>query len=104
MTQIHIPFKERFREPMLNGTKTMTSRTKIYGGTGDWFNAFGATFALTSVDAVPLKIIELQWKAEGCSSKEDFQQVWREIHPRRELDPHELFFVHRFQNISKKET
>lgn len=100
--QICIPFKERFREPMLNGTKTMTTRTKIYGGIGDWFNVFGATFALTSVDAVPFKIIRLQWKAEGCNSEEDFLAVWKEIHPRHNPAPFELFYVHRFQNITKK--
>lgn len=104
MTQITIPFKERFREPMLNGTKTWTSRTKAYGQIGDWFNAFGQTFVLTYVGKYMFQtIVNLHWKDEGCNSKEDFLAVWREIHPKRELKDCELFWVHIFQNVSIKE-
>ena len=74
---IKIPFYERFREPMLNDVKTMTSRTKIFGAKGNWFEAFGHWFVLDSVDAQPLKVIIAQWQAEGCNSKEDFLGVWK---------------------------
>jgi len=99
--QIKIPFMERFKEPMLNGTKTMTSRTKIYGAKGDFFEAFCHGFRLDSIDAQPFKIIELQWQAEGCSSKEDFLAVWKQIHPRKTFEPDELLFVHRFHRIGR---
>lgn len=99
---IKIPFLERFREPMLNNTKTITSRTKIYGGKGDWFDAFDATFRLDSVYAQPFKIIRLQWKAEGCKSEEDFMSVWKQIHPRKEFQPNELLFVHRFHRVGQR--
>ena len=98
--QIHIPFKERFREPMLNGIKTMTSRTKCYGRIGDWFNAFDQTFVLTAVVERHFDFIVDHWKEEGCSSKEDFLAVWREIHPRRALNMQDKFWTHSFQNIS----
>jgi hypothetical protein len=101
--QIHIPFKERFREPMLNGTKIMTSRTKRYGREGDYFNAFGRTFALTCVQAMPFSFIVNNWRIEGCSSKEDFLAVWKEIHPRKALNPQDMFWVHSFSSISSKE-
>lgn len=99
---IKIPFKERFREPMLNDIKIMTTRTKIYGGKGDWFENFGATFRLETVDAQPFNIITLQWKAEGCTSKEDFLAVWKEIHPRHQPEPTELFYVHRFHRVGSR--
>lgn len=103
MTQIFIPFKERFREPMLDGTKTMTSRTKCYGRIGDCFNAFGKTFVLTSVVNRHLDFIVDHWKEEGCSSKEDFLAVWREIHPRKAINMQDKFWTHSFQIISKQE-
>ncbi len=87
---------------MLNGTKTMTSRTKIYGAKGDFFEAFGSGFRLDSVDAQPFKVISAQWKAEGCSSLDDFLGVWREIHPRKMFEPDELLFVHRFHQIGQR--
>ena len=99
MTKVKIPFLERFREPMLNGTKTMTSRTKIYGGKGDVFEAFGQTFAIESVDLQPFVVIATQWKVEGCDSKEDFLAVWKQIHPRKALNPLDIFFVHRFHKL-----
>ena len=102
--QVEIPFKERFREPMINGIKTMTSRTKIYGQAGDWFNAFGKTFVLTSVVARHFDFIVDHWKEEGCNSKMDFLEVWRGIHPRKALNMQDVFFTHTFQDISTKST
>lgn len=98
--QIVIPFKERFREPMISGVKDMTSRTACYGRVGDYFNAFGHTFVLTSVVERHFDFIVENWKAEGCSSKEDFLAVWRDIHPRRALNMKAKFWVHKFQDIS----
>jgi len=102
MTQIYIPFKERFCAPMLDGTKIMTSRTKYYGRIGDYFNAFGHTFVLTSVVKRHLDFIMDHWKEEGCSSKEDFLAVWKSIHPVRNLDMTEMFWVHSFQDVTAK--
>jgi hypothetical protein len=100
--QISIPFKERFREPMLSGVKTMTSRTKSYGQVGDWFNVFEQTFVLTSVVARPFSFIVDHWKEEGCFSREDFLTLFRQIHPRREIAMDTMFWTHTFQNVSKK--
>ena len=101
MMKVKIPFLPRFKEPMLSGQKTMTSRTKIYGGKGDTFDAFGATFELESVYAQPFIVIREQWKAEGCNSKKDFLATWRKIHPRKTFTLHELLFVHRFHKIKE---
>lgn len=100
--QISIPFKERFRIPMLSGIKTMTSRTKCYGQIGDWFNAFDATFVLTSVVERHFDFIIDHWKEEGCYSREDFLALWRQIHPRKENTMQTMYWVHNFQNVSRK--
>ena len=97
---IKIPFKERFAEPLLNGTKTMTSRTKCYGQSGDYFFAFGSCFVLISVIERHLDFIVDHWKEECCSSKEDFLAVWHEIHPRKTLNLQDKFWTHSFLEIS----
>ena len=97
--KVKIPFMDRFRKTMLDGTKTMTSRTKIYGGKGDTFDVFGATFQIESVDLQTFLVVQLQWKAEGCESKEDFLEIWRKIHPRKKFECHDLLFVHRFRKM-----
>jgi hypothetical protein len=108
MTQINIPFKERFREPMRNGTKVITTRSRSYGEIGDWFNVFGKTFVLISVKHLPLMFAITNWKMEGCDSGEEFLAIWKEIHPRKPIDPNEKYYVHFFKDISasnnRKET
>jgi hypothetical protein len=99
MTEVKIPFLERFREPMLNGAKYMTTRTKKYGDVGDTFEAFGAVFVIEGLDKLPLAWIVDAWKAEGCQSKDDFLNVWRQIHPNRTVDLKEKFWVHYFRKL-----
>jgi hypothetical protein len=97
---IKIPFKDRFAEPLKSGVKTMTSRTKVYGQPGDYFFAFGDCYVLTSVIERHLDFIVDHWKEEGCSSREDFLGVWREIHPRKALNMQDMFWTHSFLEIS----
>jgi len=47
MAKVYMPFKECFREPMLNGRKIMTSRTKRMGEAGDTFQASISTTQIT---------------------------------------------------------
>lgn len=105
MTEIKIPFLERFREPMLNGQKTQTARTQWYGHKGDTFPAFGAKFTLT-VEPYPasLSAIAADYAIEGCASRDDFFEVWKSIHPRRLLDFSEFFWVHRFRKLDPYES
>lgn len=44
-----MPFRARFYQPILNGTKTATSRTKCYGKAGDVLD--------TSVGAIELTLV-----------------------------------------------
>lgn len=105
MTEIKIPFLPRFREPMLNRTKWMTSRTKRYGKQGDFFYAFGVKFQLVADPfLMPLKEIIMQWKGEGFESIGDFQLTWCRIHPKRKFeDLEEKFWVHAFRKIEEAE-
>jgi hypothetical protein len=97
--KIHIPFLERFKEPMLNGTKFLTSRTKQYGEIGDRFDAFGATFEIIWIGKLPLGQIEKFWKEEGMQSLDDFVNTWKGIHPKRKYDLNERFWTHKFRKI-----
>jgi hypothetical protein len=102
--KVKIPFLPRFKEPMLKGTKTWTSRTKRYGEPGDTFDAFDNEFEILKVERRTLEDILEHWKEEGCSSKEDAVEVWRRLHPRRGFDRSfylsERLYVHIFRRIS----
>jgi hypothetical protein len=95
--KVYIPFMERFREPLLNGTKTWTSRTKRYGQMGDSFEAFGATFEILTVEKKTLEEILNHWREEGLDSFSDALITWRKIHPIRKLDFLEQFWTHIFK-------
>lgn len=99
MSMVTIRFKPYFREPMLAGVKTCTSRTQGMGRPGDTFEAFGAQFRLVSVDAVPLAEVASLWREEGCQSEEHFKEVWREIHPVKGYDAAQIVTLHRFRKV-----
>lgn len=96
---LKIPFLERFREPLLNGTKTLTTRRKRYGKRGELFEAFGVLFVLTNVERRSLAFAIENWKREGCKSQADFLAVWKQIHPKKPLNKRELFWVHSFKRF-----
>lgn len=99
--KIKIPFLERFKEPMLNGTKIMTTRSKRYGWKGDVFDAFGATFQIEEIYIAALSwITKYRWREEGCSSEQDFMDVWKSIHHKLN-DPRSQWHVHRFRKVLK---
>lgn len=96
--KINIPFKEQFREAMLSGTKTVTSRTKRYGKAGDTFMAFGQEFILTAVARIPIcATAETHFKSEGFASPKEFWECWRQIHPRKKWDAGDEVWAHWFR-------
>jgi len=97
--KVQIPFRPEFREVMLNGIKTMTSRTKPFGKEGDTFPAFGAEFRLKYVFRELLRYSAVNWEMEGAKSKEDFIRIWNEIHPRKGFDPFQSVWVNIFEKI-----
>lgn len=99
--KIHIPFLAEFKDAMLSGRKTMTSRTKRYGEEGDTFNAFGATFKIVNVSQMSLRLIANEYYVdEGCDSDNDFVNIWKRIHPRKGFIPAQMVWVHKFEKAT----
>jgi len=97
--KVEIPFQERWREAMLVGKKTCTSRTKQYGSPGDRFEAFGATFELGAINKVELGKVTFAWfEAEGCSSSQEFMEVWCDLHPKG-WNPFQQVYAHLFYRV-----
>lgn len=99
MSEITIPFKPYFKEPLLNGTKQYTSRSKPMGKPGDTFTAFGQQFELLSVKDVDLYTVSTMWKEEGCTSREHFISVWNEIHPVKTYSDSQRTYLHHFKSV-----
>lgn len=98
--KVKLPFKPRFKEPMLQGTKTWTSRTRRYGKRGDTFEAFGHEFLIEKVERRTLLDVADHWRDEGCDNKHDFVTVWESIHRRKGFVLHQRVYVHIFRRIS----
>jgi len=95
--KINIPFREQFREAMVNDQKTMTCRSKRYGDPDDHFEIFDNCFRLLAVYKQQLGYIAYHsFKAEGCSSQEEFINIWNELHPRKKFHPNTWVYVHVF--------
>lgn len=96
---VKMPFLDRFEDPLRAGTKTLTSRTRKMGNPGDTFPAFGMTFLIEIVAEWPLSKVADYWRDEGCTSRQDFIDLWSKIHYRKKFVPGQVVFVHRFRNI-----
>ena len=97
--KIVIPFLEVFREPMLKGYKTWTSRTKKYGKAGDTFDIFGATFQLIEIRKMSLGEVAEHYKEEGFFARHLFIEIWRKLHYRHGYSPNRIVNVHIFKRI-----
>lgn len=98
--KIDLPFRPRFKEPLLTGHKTMTCRTEKQGAVGDYFVIFGATFELTHVMRMRLGYVGNDCFAqEGCRSVQDFMEVWTSIHPTKGFDEDHIVWAHCFRRV-----
>lgn len=103
--EVKIPFQLEFKEPMLSGKKTMTTRPKKYGQPGDWFKAFGATFLLTEVYQVHLNLVAFTcYNEEGFNSPQEFRECWDKLHPHVTFEekPNRPVYLHRFVQRPQK--
>lgn len=92
-----IPFKEMWRDKMLNGQKVCTSRTKVYGIPGQQFEVFGHRFMLTKVESVHLEnVCAVLYKQEGCKDAQEFYDIWAKLHPRKGFVHNQIVYVHWF--------
>lgn len=100
--KVKIPFKPRFKEPMLNGQKTWTSRTRPLGKRGDIFEVFGHQFQIEKVERRTLQdIFNSHWKEEGCEDPVDFFEIWEKIHPVKGFVPIQRVYVHVFKLLEE---
>lgn len=98
-----IPFQLEWQNKILNGIKTCTSRTKKYGNPGDWFEQFGSTFKISTVEKFPLEhVADFLYKEEGCDNPEEFIKIWVELHPRKGWVPNQIVFTHFFRRESNE--
>jgi hypothetical protein len=101
MSEIYIPFMEQFRDVMLTGRKTCTSRTSRYGQPGDTFTAFGVRFMIKKVSREALSnVAYLLHKAEGFEDVKGFVACWEQIHPRRGYRGADRVYLHLFERIA----
>jgi len=103
MTEIEIPFRDEFLEPIALGQKIMTTRSKKYGEPGDvfWVPWRGMDVKLVLLAVFRTRLWHVAYQlhdAEGLRSPDDFIKVWNKIHPRKkykETEQHN-FWVHVF--------
>lgn len=98
MKRRNIPFLPEFRDRMLSGRKTWTTRSRAYGEPGDTFEAFGEVFELVAVTELPLGMVAAHGhKREGFETAAEFIECWNRIHPRRPYSPSAVKTVHQFR-------
>jgi len=101
--KIRIPFNNWSRERLKKGIKTATSRNKKYGEVGDTFVVDGVTYELEVVTKVSLQsVLDVCYDIEGAKSKEEFIEIWKEIHPRKGWDPDQKVWFHRFKKLEEE--
>jgi hypothetical protein len=98
-----LPFKKQFKELMITGSKTMTSRNKQYGNPEDTFIAFDTIFTIVKVSRELLDIVaNSYYKQEGFESPEEFKEIWAKIHPIKGWDPEQIVWVHEFKKCAEQ--
>lgn len=97
---VFLPFLPRFREPVLRGVKTITTRSKKYGEPGDVLRTPFGLVRLTRVERRTLAHVrDNLWREEGVTCPDEFELVWREIHSTRGFQPDDVRVVHHFEVI-----
>jgi|SRR5712692_2136738 len=100
MSLVEIPFLFSFKDAMLSGKKTMTTRTKAWAKEGDTFRAFGNTFRMKSVVEMMLGRVAYEFfSEEAFDAAEDFIETWNLLHPRKLWNLEQKVFSHTFELI-----
>lgn len=95
-----IPFQDRFTPLIQSGHKTYTARTKRQGEPGEYFNTPAGRIKLLQVIKTSLETVRDDfYQDEGCESPEEFESVWKSIHPRRGFREDDQVFLHQFEFI-----
>jgi hypothetical protein len=95
--RINIPFKMWSIEKILKKQKSSTSRYEKLGNVGDDFFIQDKCYVFDFVGKLPLWIIRDElYRSEGCDTKQDFELVWMDIHPKRGFKPMDEVWYHHF--------
>lgn len=98
---IDLPFMDRWREAMLGGMKICTCRREPHGKSGDRFQAFGATFELTDVQACRLgDVANHHYADEGVRSPQEYIEVWTKLHRKTGFRPKQRVYLHYFRLVA----
>ena len=99
-TFVKIPFLPEFKDRMINGLKTATTRTRPMGDPGDYFVAFGKEFQIYSVINMELEmVVEEYFKQEGFKTPQEVIDIWNKIHPIKKYYPNQRVYLHLFQFV-----
>lgn len=97
---VDIPFNGWSENQLRSRNKWATTRTSRYGRRGDRFEAVGTIWELTHVVQVPLRVVaEHFYNEEGCMAKEDFIDIWEDIHYRKGYVPDWDVWLHLFREV-----
>jgi hypothetical protein len=102
--EVVMPFQPEFKESMLTGKKTATTRTRRFGRPGDWFRQFGHIFVLREVYELQLsRSIYCHYKEEGFDSPLEFRDFWNKLHPHIPYAqrPNRVVYLHNFSLAHK---
>lgn len=98
---VDIPFNDWSIEQLYSNNKTATTRTDRYGLPGERFKAAEEVWEFTHVVRVPLQVVANHfYSEEGCMSKEDFIDIWEDIHYRKGYEPDWMVWLHLFREDS----
>lgn len=93
-----LPFLPEWREAMLLGRKTATTRRRPHATVGDTFEVFGRTFRVVAVAPMTLRDVhDFWWREEGVESPADYRLVWMRLHPRRGYVGTDRVYLHLFR-------
>jgi len=97
MSKISIPFNDWSKDKLRKKMKTCTTRTKLYGKSGDFFKIGLQDYRLEATLRTRLHIVASQfWKEEGADSPDDFIAQWCLIHPLNKWEPDKWVWMHFF--------
>lgn len=98
--RIHIPFNTWSQERIKKGVKRATTRTRRYGSPGNTFTAQGKTFNILAITKMKLgEVTEKHYKDEGATTKEEFIEVWKSLHPNKGYNPEQIVYYHESEPV-----
>lgn len=90
-------------DQVLEGNKTMTTRTSKLGNKGEVLKSEAGDIVIENVDEMPLEeVAHNHYADEGFKSPKEFIETWKKLH-NGSYDPNQTAFVHRFRRKGEEE-